>query len=98
MVLNDYIKITDTRLAFISTQGESKLFIMLMDFYDNNYKVQMRTYEHDISSYKMTKEFLRSNYGIESSLEPFLSDFKTLSYHRDGIDIEERTRRKIADY
>ena len=49
-------------------------------------------------NYKMTKEFLKSNYGIESSLEPFLSDFKALSYHRDGIDIEERTRRKIADY
>lgn len=49
-------------------------------------------------NFKMTQKWLKENYAIESSLEPFISDFKSLSYHRDGIDIEERTKRKLADY
>lgn len=49
-------------------------------------------------NYKMTRVFLQTNYGIESSLEPFISDFKALSYHRDGMDIEQRTRQKINNY
>lgn len=49
-------------------------------------------------NYKMTERFLKVNYGIESSIQPFISDFKSLLYHRDGIDIEERTKRKIEYY
>ena len=56
LLYNDFIKITDTRLAFISTKGESKLFILLMDLYNDYKNVQMRTYEYDISSYKINKE------------------------------------------
>ena len=57
LVLNDFIKITDTRLAFISSKGESSLYIVLMDLYNENKNFQMRTYEYNISPYKMTKEF-----------------------------------------
>ena len=57
LVLNDFIKITDTRLAFISTKGESSLYILLIDLYNNNEYVSMRSYEYGISPYKMTKEF-----------------------------------------
>ena len=49
-------------------------------------------------NYKMTKQWLKDNYGIEASLEPFVSDFKTLTYHRDGIDTEDRIKRKLNDY
>ena len=56
LVLNDFIKISKTRLAFISTKGESNFFIMLLDLYADNKNVQLRTYEHDISPYKMAKE------------------------------------------
>lgn len=56
LIFNDFIKITDTRLAFISTTGTSNICIILMDLYANNKNVQMRTYEYDISSYVMSKE------------------------------------------
>ena len=49
-------------------------------------------------NYALTKKWLMDNYAVEASLEPFISDFKTLSYHRDGIDIEERMKRKLQDY
>ena len=49
-------------------------------------------------NYVLTKKWLMDNYAVEASLEPFISDFKTLSYHRDGIDIEERMKRKLQDY
>lgn len=49
-------------------------------------------------NYKMTKQWLKDNYALEASLQPFISDFKTLTYHHDGIDIEERTKRKIENY
>ena len=54
LVLNDFINITETRLAFISTKTTTKLFILLMDLFNNNYNVDMRTYEYELS-YTMTK-------------------------------------------
>ena len=56
LILNDFIKITDTRLAFITTKGESSLYILLIDLFDYNQKYQMRSYEYDISPHKMDKE------------------------------------------
>ena len=43
LILNDFIKITDTRLAFITTKGESSLYILLIDLFNNNEKYQMRS-------------------------------------------------------
>ena len=56
LVLNDFIKLNETRLAFISTKDTKKLFILLMDLYNDNYNIQSRTYEYDISSYNLEKE------------------------------------------
>ena len=56
LVLNDFIKLNETRLAFISTKDTKKLFILLMDLYNDNYNIQCRTYEYDISSYNLEKE------------------------------------------
>ena len=56
LVLNDFIKLNETRLAFISTKETKKLFILLMDLYNDNYNIQARTYEYDISSYNLDKE------------------------------------------
>ena len=39
LVLNDFIKLTNTRLVFISSKGESQLCILLMDLYSNNYNI-----------------------------------------------------------
>jgi hypothetical protein len=44
-------------LAFITTKGESSLYILLIDLFNNNEKYQMRSYEYDISPHKMDKEF-----------------------------------------
>ena len=44
LVMNDFIKLNETRLAFISTKDTNKLFIMLMDLYNDNKNIQTRTY------------------------------------------------------
>ena len=56
LVLNDFIKLNETRLAFISKKDTNKLYILLMDLYNDNNNIQVRTYEHDISSYNLDKE------------------------------------------
>ena len=60
LILNDFIKVTETRLAFISTKGESNLFILLMDLYNNNYNISMRTYEYNTPKYILSGIILHS--------------------------------------
>ena len=57
LLQNDFIKITNNRLAFISSSTTSSLFILLMDLYNDNYNVEMRRYVYDISPHHITKEF-----------------------------------------
>ena len=56
LVLNDFIKLNETRLAFISTKDTNKLFILLIDLYNENNNTQCFTYEYNISPYKIEKE------------------------------------------
>ena len=57
LLQNDFIKINNERLVFISSSTENSLFILLMDLYNYNYNVEMRRYVYDISPHKFTKEF-----------------------------------------
>ena len=70
LLLNDMIQFADSRLALISTKGSTTLLILLIDLYNNNKNVQMRTYQYTTSPYTMTKELsahLYNNYLAFSS-------------------------------
>ena len=73
-------------------------YIRLADWENAEEEVLNLIWEGYEKNYAMTKAWLMDNYAVEASLAPFISDFKSLSYHRDGIDIEERTKRKLQDY
>jgi hypothetical protein len=53
---NDVIKLADKRLVFISTNNDNELFILVIDFYNDNYNAEMRRYKFSVSPYKFTKE------------------------------------------
>lgn len=78
----------------------SKIYecIRLADWENAEEDVLNLIWEGYEKNYAMTKAWLMDNYAVEASLSPFISDFKSLSYHRDGLDIEERTKRKLQDY
>jgi len=56
LVLNDFINITKTRLAFISTTTDTKLFILIIDLFNDNKNAEMRKYEYELSPHKFAKE------------------------------------------
>ena len=45
-----------------------------------------------------TLEWLSDCYGIKENPEHFISDFKNLTYHKDGMDIEQRIKKYITKY
>lgn len=55
-------------------------------------------YEDLEKVYVSTLAFLKENYDIKDDSPVFISDFKTLTYHADGLDIEQRVKRKIEFY
>ena len=64
IILNEFIKINDKRLAFISTKvkekiGDNEIFeleILLYDLYDNYNKVKIRHYYFGLDIYQLRKE------------------------------------------
>ena len=54
---NDFIKINNERLAFVSTtESTNKLYILIFDLYDNYANIKIRTYNYDLSHYSIDKE------------------------------------------
>lgn len=45
-----------------------------------------------------TLEWLSDCYDIKENPEHFISDFKNLTYHKDGMDIEQRIKKYIVKY
>ena len=56
LVLNDFIKITDTRLAVITSTDGTKFHIIIMDLYNNRYNLEKRIYSYSISPHNIAKE------------------------------------------
>ena len=63
--LNDFVKIDETRLAFISTENDNeqrKLDFLLFDLYDKYTKMKVRIYSYNIGNYEFNKELSCSLY------------------------------------
>ena len=48
--------------------------------------------------YTLALLYLRECYEIIDDSPLFVSDYKTLTYHKDGLDIEQRIKRYISSY
>ena len=60
---NDFIKINNERLAFISTnEYVNILYILIFDLYDDYASIKIRTYNYDISPYTIDKELALFEY------------------------------------
>ena len=51
ITLNDFLKINNDRLAFISTYDYMTLYIILFDFYNNYENIKMRFFYHNLPDY-----------------------------------------------
>ena len=65
--MNDFIKLNQKRVCFISTEGNPedsvrKLYLFLFDFYDNYKIMKMRKYIYDLSDYIFIKDISCSSY------------------------------------
>ena len=57
ITFNDFVKINNKRVAFISTVEFTTLYILIFDLYNNYTSVQIRVYNHQLTNYKVTLEF-----------------------------------------
>ena len=108
ITLNDFIKIDDERLVFISTIDFTTLYILVFDLYNSYTNVKIRVYNYTLSNYKIVKElslFAFNNYlvftsTVESSLSstnPF-SIFMIFSYiGENNIDIIDEISLYLTD-
>ena len=70
ITLNDFVKINNERLAFVSTSEFTKLYILIFDLYNNYTNMKIRAYNYDLSPYKIVHElsaFVYNDYLIFSS-------------------------------
>ena len=48
--------------------------------------------------YTLALPFLKECYGRFDDSPLFISDYKTLTYHKDGLDIEQRIKKYVNSY
>ena len=76
ITLNDFIKINNERLVFISTVEFTTLYILIFDLYNNYTNVKIRVYKYQLANYRVVKElsaYLYNNYLIFSSTVELIS-------------------------
>ena len=56
ITLNDFIKINNERLVFISTIQYTSLYILFFDLYNNYTSVKIRVYNYQLTNYKVVNE------------------------------------------
>ena len=81
ITLNDFSKIDENRLVFISTTRFSTLYILFFDLYNNYEYMKIRVYYYDLSIYKLVKEF---SVFIYNNYLAFTSTVVTTSSTSDG--------------
>ena len=92
-ILNDFVKINNEKLVFISTRDSYTLFILFFDFYENYEKMILRSYIYRLDDYQINKElsaFIYNNYlvfssTVENSSTEMFSIFMIFGY-ANGID------------
>ena len=70
ITFNDFVKINNQRVAFISTVESTTLYVLIFDLYNDYTSVQIRVYNHQLNNYKVTLElsaFLYNDYLVFSS-------------------------------
>ena len=82
-IINDFVKLDNERLSFISTSGDFKtLYILIIDLYNNYQNMIIREYKFDLSYYKIVAELTSSVFNgylvFSSTVESSLS---TLEYY-----------------
>ena len=77
ITLNDIYKIDDDKLAFASTSSNKKLYILLLDFFNDYKSLKVRSYTFD-TSYELNKEFQLYSY---NGFLAFTSTINSASYN-----------------
>ena len=70
ITLNDFLKMEENRLVFISTVTYTTLYILIFDFYNSYINMKIRIYYYDLANYKTVKEFsafIYNNYLVFTS-------------------------------
>ena len=70
ITLNDFIKLNNERIAFISTIEFTTLYILVFDLYNNYASMEIRVYKYQLTNYKVINElsaFIYKDYLVFSS-------------------------------
>ena len=99
ITLNDFLKMNNERLIFISTLSFTTLYILIFDLYNNYNNMKIRVYNIELTNYKTVKEFsafIYNDYFLAftstvvsppSSSSPYFSIFLMFGY-ANGTDSE----------
>ena len=81
--MNEFLKIDNSRLVFISSQNYETLFIILFDLYNDYNEIKVRYYQYDFSNEKIAKLNNEMSAFIYNGFLAFTTTALPLGYERE---------------